>query len=46
MGSEKKLGSKDEFLLALMKLRLTLLNQHTAQKFEICQSLVTNVIPC
>lgn len=46
MGSVKKLDSKDELLLALMKLRLTLLNHHIAQQFEICQSLVTNVLPC
>ena len=43
MGRERKLDSKDEFLLTFMKLRLGLLNQDLAQRFAISESLVTNI---
>ena len=43
MGGERKLYSKDEFLLTFMKLRLGLLNQGLAQRFDISESLVTNI---
>ena len=43
---QRKLDSKDEFLLTLMKLRLrlALLNQVLAQQLEISERLVTKVI--
>ena len=43
MGRERKLDSKDEFLLTFLKLRLGLLNQDLAQRFDISESLVTNI---
>ena len=42
MGRERKLDSKDEFLLTFMKLRLGLLNKDLAQPINISKSLVTN----
>ena len=40
-GRERKLCSKDEFLLMLLKLRLGLLNKDLAQRFDISVGLVS-----
>lgn len=43
MGPERKLCSHDEFLLCLMKLRLGLLSMDLAQRFNISESLCSNI---
>ena len=42
MGQERKPDSKDEFLLTFI-MRLRLLNKDLTQRFEITESLVTNI---
>ena len=42
-GPQRKLSSKDEFLLVLMKLRLGLTNKDLASRFGISVSLVSNL---
>lgn len=43
-GPARKLCSKDEFLLFLMKLRLGLLNEDLADRFSISEGLVSGII--
>lgn len=43
-GPQRKLSSKDEFLLMLMKLRLALLNRDLADRFKISTGLTSSVI--
>ena len=43
-GPQRKLSSKDEFLLMLIKLRLALLNRDLADRFGISTGLTSSVI--
>ena len=44
MGPERKLNSKDEFFLLLMWLRLGLLQEDLAKRFDISKSLTSSII--
>ena len=46
MGPSRKISSKDEFLLTLMKLRLNLLNTDLANRFDISEATCSNVFTC